>query len=42
VVISIDRISRDVAAQLLEPPAQRFPDYRRVDYPDWLEWLSER
>jgi hypothetical protein len=42
VVISIDRVSRDVAAQLLEPPAQRFPDYRRVDYPDWLEWLSER
>lgn len=40
--VTIRQIRSDVDRRLLESPANRFPQYRQVDLPDWLEGLHER
>lgn len=35
--VSVDHIREGVDVALLSPPEQRFPSYRTVDLPDWLE-----
>jgi hypothetical protein len=42
VQISVERTRPGVDGRLLEAPAKRFPGYRQVDFPDWLEGLGER
>ncbi|MEW5975457.1 MAG: hypothetical protein AB1898_06585 [Acidobacteriota bacterium] len=34
---SIERINPDVSTQLIQHPSLRFPAYRLVDFPDWLD-----
>jgi len=35
-------VSRTVQDALLGEPSKRFPGYRAIDFPDWLEGLDER